>query len=71
MNGMGENAHDAKKKKNTLYGKGNSQYSVWISIQNKGIMQNIQEETFAETILPIFLQKSSIKLQRQVNIIRA
>ncbi len=33
-------------------------------------MQNIQEETFAETILPIFLQKYSIKLQTQVNKIR-
>ena len=34
-------------------------------------MQNIQEETFAETILPIFLQKNSIKLQRRVNKYRA
>ena len=34
-------------------------------------MQNIQEETFAEIILPIFLQKYSIKLQTQVKIIRA
>ena len=34
-------------------------------------MQNIQEETFAETILPIFLQKNNIKLQRRVNKYRA